>query len=360
MNSNNLSEIKSILFDLCSLSGVSGDEREVSKYCAEYLSNYAEENVEIDEFNNVVAVFGNENADKTILLDAHIDRIGFIVRNIDDNGFISVDKVGGVDLRTALDAPVIVHGKENLNGIICCMPPHLSDGKEDTAAEIDKIHIDLGLPVKRVKELVNLGDGVSFKAKPVELLNNRVTASALDNRAGVCALLRTAAIIGSKNNQNKKPLPFKVVILLSCQEETFAFGAKTKSFDIAPDEAICVDVSFSNQPSVSGQYSKIKLGKGPMLCITPNLDRDMYNRIVSVAEKLEYEYQTEIAAGTTGTNADYIAVSRSGVKTAVISVPQKNMHTQAEIVDLNDINETGKLIAAYLRHFSECGENDYE
>jgi endoglucanase len=97
-----------------------------------------------------------------------------------------------------------------------------------------------------------------------------------------------------------------------------------------------------------------------MLCISPNLDRDMYNRIMSVAEKLEYEYQTEIAAGTTGTNADYIAVSRSGVKTAVISVPQKNMHTQAEIVDLNDINETGKLIAAYLRHFSECEENDYE
>ncbi len=354
---NDIKEIKDILFDLCYVSGVSGDEAEAARYCAEFLSNYAEGEVKIDEFNNVTAVFGNLNAEKTVLLDAHIDRIGFIVTDIDEKGFLSVDKVGGVDLRTALDARVTVHAKKDLNGIVCCMPPHLSDGKEDKAAEIDNIHIDLGLPAENVRELVSVGDYVSFYSEPKELINNKVTAAALDNRAGVCALLRTASIIGSKNNRNKKPLSFKTVILLSCQEETFAAGAKTQTFSIAPDEAVCVDVSFASQPGIDGQYSNIKLGKGPMLCISPNLNREMFNSFVSLADKSEYEYQTEIASGRTGTNADSIAVSKTGVKTAVISIPQKNMHTQAEIVDLNDINETGKLISAYLRNISDCGVN---
>ncbi len=349
MDLSSIDNLKKILFDLCALSGVSGDEREVAECCADFLSQYAEGEVSIDDFNNVTAFFGDENADTTVLLDAHIDRIGFIVTGIDDKGFISVDKVGGVDLRTALDAPVIVHGKENLNGIICCMPPHLSDGNEDKAPEIDGIHIDLGLPCDKVKELVSVGDRISFYSKPAEFMNNRVSAAALDNRAGVCALLRTASIIGSRNNQHKAPLPFRVVILLSCQEETYATGAKIQSFKNEPDEAICVDVSFANQPGVDDQYSSIELGKGPMLCIAPNLNRNMYDAIVSVADNLEYEYQIEVTGGRTGTNADSIAVTKSGVKTAVISIPQRNMHTQAEIVDLYDIDETGKLIAAYLR-----------
>lgn len=349
MDYNTLKELKNTLFELCKLSGVSGDENEVSNYCADYLRKYAEGEVKVDEFNNVTAVFGNENAEKTVLLDAHLDRIGFIVTDIDDKGFLSLDKVGGVDLRTALDAIVTVNGKEKINGVVCCMPPHLTDGSEDKAAKASDIRIDLGLPAEKVKELVSLGDSVSFNVIPKELINNRVTSSALDNRAGVCALLRTASLISSKNNAHKKPLSVKVVILLSCGEETYAVGAKTQSFDIEPDEAICVDVSFANQPGISDQYSNIELGKGPMLCVSPNLDKAMYNTIASVAKKLEYDYQVEIANGKTGTNADSIVVSKSGVKTAVISVPQKNMHTQAEIVDLNDINETGKLIAAYLR-----------
>lgn len=348
MNSNDLKEIKNTLFDLCSLSGVSGDEKEVSEYCAEYLRKYAEGDVKIDEFNNVTAVFGNKNAEKTILLDAHLDRIGFIVTDIDDNGFLSVDKVGGVDLRTALDASVTVHGKENLNGVVCCMPPHLCDGSEDKAAEIADIHIDLGLPAKKVKEFVSLGDSVSFNSKPKEMINNRVTAAALDNRAGVCALLRTASIISSKNNELKESLPFKVVILLSCQEETFAVGAKTSPFNYDIDECVCVDVSFASQQGVDSPYSDIKLGKGPMLCISPNLNRDMYNNIKEIADKENIPYQLEVCNGKTGTNADHIVVSKSGVKSALISIPEKNMHTQCEMIDIKDVEYTARLISSYI------------
>ncbi len=331
---------RELLFRLCRLCGVSGNENSVAKFCAEYLAKYSD--VKIDSNNNVIATLGNKNARKTLLLDAHIDQIGFIVTEITDDGFIKVDKCGGVDLRTALDAPVIVHGKEDISGVICCMPPHLSDGKEEKAPEIDKIIIDLGLPQERVKELVSIGDTISFYAEPKELLQNRVTAAALDNRAGVAALLKICEYISDKE------LNYKVIILLSCQEETFATGAKTKAFSVYPDECISVDVSFAAQPGVSGQYTNIALGKGPMLCISPNLNKPMFNKLKEICEKSDINFQIEVCNGRTGTNADHIAVTKSGVKTAVVSIPERNMHTQAEIVDISDILDTARLIFDYI------------
>lgn len=335
-----MKDLRNLLFDLCRLGGVSGSENSVARFCTDYLSKYTE--VETDSNNNVIATVGNKNADKTILLDAHLDQIGFIVTEITDDGFLRVDKCGGVDLRTALDAPVIVHGIEDIRGVICCMPPHLSDGNEDKAPEIDKIIIDLGIPADRVKKLVSTGDTVTFYTEPKVLLNNRVTSAALDNRAGVAALLKVCKYISNKE------LNYKVIILLSCQEETFATGARTKAFSSNPDECICVDVSFTAQPGVDGQYSNIILGKGPMLCISPNLNKPMLNKLKQLCETSDINYQLEICNGRTGTNADHIAVTKSGVKTAVISIPERNMHTQAEIVDLGDISDTARLIADYI------------
>lgn len=335
-----MEDLKKLLFKLCSLSGVSGTENSVAKFCAEYLSKYAE--AETDSNNNVIATLGNKNAEKTILLDAHIDRIGFIVTEITDDGFLRVDKCGGVDLRTALDAPVIVHGKEDISGVVCCMPPHLSDGNEDKAPEIDKVIIDLGLPANMVKELVSVGDTITLYSEPKQLLGNRVTATALDNRAGVATLLKVCEHI------SEKKLNYKVIVLLSCQEETFATGAKTRAFSADSDECISVDVSFAAQPGVSGQYSNIALGKGPMLCISPNLNRPMFNKLKELCKKSDIDFQLEICNGRTGTNADHIAVTKSGVKTALISIPERNMHTQAEIVALSDIDDTARLISDYI------------
>ena len=207
--------MKDLIFDLCTLSGVSGSEYSVSGYCADYLKRYTDD-VSVDYNNNVIAVLGNINADRTILLDAHLDRIGLIVTQITDDGFLKVAKIGGVDLRTCLDSAVIVHGKEDVKGVICCMPPHLSDGNEDKAPKPENLTIDLGLPAEKVKEFVSLGDTVSFYKQPKELINNRVTATALDNRAGVASLLKVAELLDGKD------VSYKVIILLSCQEETLA------------------------------------------------------------------------------------------------------------------------------------------
>lgn len=245
--------MKQLLFDLCRIGGVSGSEEPIAKFCAEKLSAFAD--TTIDKNGNVIATLGNANADKTILLDAHLDRIGFIVTSINENGFVKVASCGGIDVRVLSDAVLVSCSDEPVKGVVCCMPPHLSDGGEDKAAPIDKVWIDFGLPYEKVAEKIKIGDVLTFYGEPKELMNNRITAPALDDRCGIAALIRCAELIG------KKELSYKVVILLSVQEETYGTGAKTGAYQIDADEAIAVDVSFASQPDVSGQYAGIELAK---------------------------------------------------------------------------------------------------
>ena len=275
-------------------------------------------------------------------LDAHIDQIGFVITSITSKGFLKAEKCGGIDLRVVQGCGVKIYGKEVIKGIVCCMPPHLSDGNEDKAIGADKVYIDTGLSYDEVNNVVSIGDTVSFYEEPEMLLNNRVTSPGLDNRASVASIIRVAQLLqGKKCN-------YKVVALFSSQEETYQLGAKTGAFISDADEAIVVDVSFASQPDISGQYSNIELSKGPMLCVCPTLNKDMYKDLVNTAIKCNIPYQNEVCGGMTGTNADSITICKNGIKTALISIPEKNMHTQAEIVELSDIENTALLISQYI------------
>lgn len=337
-------DIKDLIIELCSVGGVSGSEAPAIKLAEKYLKSYAD--VSFDSNGNLFAVLGNKSAEKTILLDAHIDRIGLMVTDINEDGFVKVDKCGGIDLRTLCDSLVCLQSDPKINGVVCCMPPHLSDGKEDKAVPIDKVWVDFGMPYDEVKKHISFGDILIFDTTPKMLLNNRITASALDNRCGVASLIRCAELINECDC-----LKYKVVILLSSQEETFGTGAKTGAFSVDADEAIVVDVSFASQPDISGQYGSIKLGGGPMICISPILNKAMSNKLIDIAKKNNINYQLELISSSTGTNADSISVCKSGVKTAVVSIPQRNMHTPAEIISIDDVENTAELIAQYIK----CG-----
>lgn len=337
-------DLKEIIFNLCSTSGVSGSEDPAVNATEKYLESFAE--VSTDSNGNLFAVLGNLNAEKTILLDAHIDRIGLIVTGIDKNGFVKVDKCGGVDIRTLQDSSLVLQSNPELVGTVCCMPPHLSDGKEDTAVSIDKTYVDFGMTEEEVKKHIKIGDVLTFNTEPKMLLNNKISAPALDNRCSVASLIRCAELLSKEQN-----LEYKVVIMLSVQEETFGTGAKTGAFSVNADEAIAVDVSFASQPDVTGQYSKVELSKGPMICISPILNRAMSDRLIEIAENSKIPYQLELISGATGTNADNIAVTKSGVKTSVVSIPQRYMHTPNEVVSLDDVENTAKLIYEYIK----CG-----
>ena len=332
--------MKQLLFDLCRIGGVSGSEEPIAAFCSEKLSAFAD--TSIDKNGNVIAVLGNKNSDKTILLDAHLDRIGFMVTSINEKGFVKVASCGGIDVRVLADTVVVSSGENPIKGVVCCMPPHLSDGGEDKADTIDKVWIDFGLPYEKVIEKIKIGDVLTFYGEPKELLNNRITAPALDDRCGVAALIRCAELI------NKREISYKVVILLSVQEETYGTGAKTGAYQINADEAIAVDVSFASQPDVSGQYAGIELSKGPVICISPILSKKMIKKLVQIAEEKNIPFQYEPISSATGTNADHISVTGSGVSSAVVSIPQRYMHTPIEVIDISDVENTATLLAEYI------------
>ena len=329
--------IQELIFNLCAARGVSGDENAVSSVAEQYLSAFAETSV--DRNGNVIAVCGNPSADKTILLDAHLDQIGLIVTDINESGFVKVEACGGIDVRTLQNE--VFETKDGARGTVCCLPPHLSDGSESKAEPMSKVWLDFGMSREEVQEHLEIGDTLTFSEKPAMLLNGRITSPALDNRSSVAALIAAGELV-------KDAQDYKVVILLSVQEETYGTGAATGAFAQEPDEAIVVDVSFASQPDVSGQYAGIELGKGPMIGIAPILNREMTDTLAGLAQSLDIPFQYEPLPGSTGTNADKIAVSRCGVKTALISIPERYMHTQSEVLDPADVENTARLIAAYI------------
>lgn len=337
-------EINKLIYELCSAYGVSGSEEPALEIAKKQLEKLAETSVDCN--GNLYAVLGNKNAEKTILLDAHIDRIGFIVTDINENGFVKIDKCGGIDPRTLQDSVLVLQSENSISGVVCCLPPHLSDGKEDKATPISKIWVDFGMPYDEVIKYIKIGDVLTYKTYSRNLLNKKIASPALDNRSSVAALIRCAEILSKEES-----LDYKVVILFSSQEETFGTGAKTASFRLDADEAIVVDVSFASQPDVSGIYSKIHLSKGPMICISPILSKKMSDKLIDIAAHSSIPYQLEPISGTTGTNADHISVAKSGVKTAVVSIPQKNMHTPVEIINVDDVENTAVLIVDYIK----CG-----
>ena len=329
--------IQELIFNLCTARGVSGDENAVSSVAERYLAAFAETSVDCN--GNVIAVCGNPSAEKTILLDAHLDQIGLIVTDINENGFVKVAACGGIDVRTLQNE--VFETKDGARGTVCCLPPHLSDGSESKAEPMSKVWLDFGMSREELQEHLETGDTLTFSEKPAMLLNGRISSPALDNRSSVAAMIAAGELV-------KDAQDYKVVILLSVQEETYGTGAATGAFSQEPDEAIVVDVSFASQPDVSGQYAGIELGKGPMIGIAPILNRDMTDTLAKLAQSLKMPFQYEPLPGSTGTNADKITVSRCGVKTALISIPERYMHTQSEVLDPADVENTARLIAAYI------------
>ncbi|HIQ80185.1 MAG TPA: M20/M25/M40 family metallo-hydrolase [Candidatus Scatavimonas merdigallinarum] len=327
------------LRQLCNARGVSGSECAAAAIAGKLLSDYAQ--VSVDKNGNVIGTLGNANADFTIMLDAHLDQIGLIVTDINADGFIKAEPCGGVDRRVLQGTMCVVLGKQEIPCVVCCLPPHLSDGGEDAAVAAKDLWLDTALPPDTVKQLVCPGDRIVFHCAMKKMLGTRITGPALDNRAGVACLLHCA-------KQLSRETPgCKVVILFSTQEETSAGGAKTASFLQAPDEAIVVDVSFARQSGVQPGKSGV-MGKGGMIAVAPTLSKKMSDRLIVAAKNNRIPYQLEVMGSATGTNADAVSMTKGGIPTALLSIPLKNMHTQGEIVDLCDIKATADVLTAYV------------
>lgn len=332
------SEVSALLKELCAAKGVSGAESEAAAVAAKLLEKYMP--AKIDALGSVTGSMGN--GDINILLDAHLDQIGLVVTAIDETGFLKVTKCGGADIRVLAAAEVTVHGREKLFGVITSTPPHLSKPEDANKAKgFDDIAVDIGLTREEAEKLVSPGDRITFNGAYSELLGNRVCSPSIDDRAGVAAVLRCLELIKDKK------LNCKISVLFSVQEETGGSGAQTGAFAADADEAIAVDVSFASAPGVSAE-KYASLGGGTMIGYGPSLDYDMSRKLSEIAENKNILNQPEVMGRSTGTNCDQIQVAGKGVKTALLSIPLRNMHTAVEVCDLADIENTAKLMAEYI------------
>lgn len=331
-------EIKEMLRRLTEQTGVSGDEGGASQLAMELLKEYAPD-AEIDPFGNVTGIIPSGKAGgKRLMLDAHIDQIGMIVSYIDDRGFIKVGACGGLDMRTMLAQTVTIHGKEKVRGVVCTLPPHVSKD-HSKVPEIGEISIDIGMSREQAEHVISLGDKVTVDSRFREL-SGAVSAPSLDDRAGVCVILRALELLRGQE------LNYDIAVCFSAQEETGERGVKQAAFRLAPDEAIVVDVSFGRTPD-STPHETAELGSGAMIGVSAVLDRGMTDHLKQLAADNDIPFTVEVMPSSTGTNADAVSVSRGGVKCCTVSVPIRYMHTSIETMDISDIESAARLICAY-------------
>lgn len=337
-------EIKETLSRLCAPDGVSGAEENACAAAEKLLREFAPD-AYTDPFGCVHGFIGEHgNGKKTLLLEAHIDEIGFIVTYLEDGGFLRVANCGGTDRRLYAAQTVTIHSDPPIKGVIATLPPHVNpDGK--TTMKTEEIAIDTGFSKEALEKRVSLGDRVTIDGAFSDLGEHRVTSKAIDDRAGAAAILYALSLLKGK------PLDYNLSILFASQEETGSRGAKIGAYTAEADIAIATDVSFAYTPDAKKEKCG-ELGKGAMLGIAPSLSKEVTERLRRLAEEKKIPLQLEIMGGSTGTDADEIASSRGGVKTGLLSIPLRYMHTPVETVDPRDIMAVGELMAA----FAEAGE----
>ena len=331
-----------ILKALCGADGVSGDEYEACEAAAKLLKEFTND-VKTDRSGCVTAFIGSKDDSRPVLmLEAHIDEIGFIVTYIDDKGFLKVGSCGGTDRRLYPAQTVTVHsGGRRLKGVVCTLPPHVH-ADTDKALRTEDISIDTGFTSREEAEkYISPGDRITIDA-PFEMLSGtRCTSKALDDRAGAAAVIHALGLI------KDKPSMFNIEVLFASQEEGGSRGAKPAAYRSAASLAIATDVSFAYTPDDRKEDCGV-MGKGVMIGISPVLDRALTNELKKTAEDFKIPFQPEVMGSSTGTDADHISVTRGGIPTALLSIPIKHMHTPVEIADIKDIEAVGELMARFI------------
>ena len=339
-------ELEHRLAEFCAISAPSGFEEKAAKAMVEALKPYTNE-AYIDRFGNAVGILrcGLPNA-KRVLLDAHLDEVGLIVTGAEE-GFLRFRSIGGVDGRILPDREVTILTEPPIFGVIACLPPHVQEAADqNTATPISDLWIDVGMGQEMAESRVPVGTPVVFRREFSLLQGDFCAGNALDDRAGLVALLRAAEFLQGKN------LSVDVIFMGSSREETGGSGAAVGTFALEPDFCIAVDVTHGKTPDSTKEES-FPLGKGPAIGIGPNMTRWMSQGLMETAQGMELSYQREVMAGNSGTNGWKMQVTREGLPTAVVSIPLRYMHTPNEVMKLSDLEDTAALLSGYVQTLGE-------
>jgi len=332
---------------LSELVAVAGFEKDTAERAAELFKDYCDQ-VKVDQFFNVIGLKkGCSKYPKRIMITAHIDEIGFLVNSIDEKGFVGITNIGGIDSKILLAQEVIVHGRQNITGIIGATPPHLLKPEDaGKAVKISDLRVDTGFGGDELKKLVSVGDTVSLKSKYSVMNESKASGKSFDNRASVACMLEISEYLKNVNHEND------IFFIASTQEETFLTGITTASYAIRPDAAIVIDTCHGDIPDLSKDYSSTP-GKGPEISLGPNLHPKMVNRFFDLGKEYRIPFQKMVESGDTGTEAWATQVSANGIPTVLLSIPIRYMHTAVETVNFEDIKFTARLIAEFCKMSSE-------
>ena len=337
-----------VLAELLHARGPSGYEAAPAEVWLQAASSFAQ--VSSDVVGTAVARVAPAHKDsgsaRRLIVMGHIDEIGLIVTHIDDDGFLWFREVGGWDAQILVGQRVTIDTAGGpVPGVVGKKPIHLlRDEERKKVASVPDLHIDVGArDGKQAGRLVRVGDVAVIDAAPVELPNGRLTARALDNRLGSFVALETARLVAEAGGAQ-----WETVAVAAAQEETTFGGSRTSAFSLEPDAAIVVDVTHATDaPGIDVKGAgKHELGSGPVISRGSTLNEGLFELLHEAAEAEKIPFTVEASGRATGTDADAVHLSRGGVPTGLVSIPIRYMHSPVELVQLQDVHDCARLIAA--------------
>jgi len=341
-----MSDIKSLLEKLSNAHGISGWEGSVQQIVRDEIAPFVDE-MRVDSLGNLIATKKGERP--SIMIEAHADEIGLMVKQVDEKGFIRFIRIGGWFDQTLLNQRVIIHTRSgSVAGVIGSKPPHVMKEEErKKVVEARDMFIDIGATSQRqVEDLgILIGTPISIDRTFASLLGDRVTGKAFDNRAGLIVMIEALKRTKAKST---------IYAVATVQEEVGLKGAKVTAFDLNPDLAIAADVTIpGDHPGIEKKDAPIEMGKGPVLVAADASGRGLIATpqvlewLVGTAREFEIPVQLEASDGGT-TDASSIYLTRSGIPTGVISVATRYIHSPVEVLCLSDIDKAADLMARCL------------
>jgi endoglucanase len=328
----------------------SGFESPLQDVVRQYVGRFADD-VKTDLHGNVMAV---KNAAKPlrVMLAGHCDQIGLIVQHIDDNGFIYIQPIGGWDPQVLIGQRMTVWTASGpQQGVIARKPIHLLT--EEERKQVPKVHelwIDIGAASKEeVQALVRVGDPVTLELQFRELLNRRASSPAMDDKCGLWV------VVEALRRVDPRKLKCALYAVSTVQEEIGLRGAQTSAFSIDPQIGVAVDVTHATDcPTIEKKYEgDVALGKGPVIYRGPNMNPKVVERLFQAAAEHHIPYQVAACGRATPTDANALQVNRAGVAAALVSIPNRYMHSPVETISLDDLDHAADLLARFAEGLPE-------
>ncbi|WP_430505616.1 M20/M25/M40 family metallo-hydrolase [Haloparvum sp. PAK95] len=347
---------REFLEELLTTPSPSGFETSGQRVWVEYVREFADD-VETDAYGNAVAVHEGTGEGPEIALTGHADEIGFIVRDVLEDGFLRIAPVGGSDRTVSKGQHVTVHADKPVQGVIGQTAIHLRDKTEDEYEDIEAQFVDVGAESEdEARELVEIGDAVTFSTTIEELAGSRLAARGMDNRVGTwCAAEGLRRAVAADVDAT-------VYAVSTVQEEVGLKGAQMVGYDLDPDAFVAVDVTHAtDNPDVDRERrGPVELGEGPVVTRGSANHPQLVDLARDAAADADLDVQLQAAGSRTGTDADAFFTSRSGIPSLNVSIPNRYMHTPVEVVDTDDLVEVADLLAAVADEAGEYEDFDVE